>query len=154
MTLWESRSAGRSRTFNAIAAGIAEGIGSKYNTAALLVTRGCNEMKRLAMKLGSREQTLAGLSGIGDLMLTCFGPASRNRSVGVRLGKGEKIEDIIKSMNEVAEGVPTATAVVKLVDKYKIEAPIARAVHAVLMGKLKCEDAIVQLMRLPIRPED
>jgi len=138
----------------AIAAGIAEGLGYKLNTAALLVTRGCAEMKKLAIQRGAKEHTLAGLSGIGDLMLTCFGGASRNRSVGVRLGKGEKIDDILNSMSEVAEGVPTVGAVVKLADRYKLELPLARAVAAVLAGNVDIKQRIDNLMRLPVRPED
>ncbi len=82
--------------------GAAQGLGFGLNTAAFLVTRGCAEMKKLALARGAKDSTLAGLSGIGDLMLTCFGPASRNRTVGVRLGKGEKLDDILASMGEAS----------------------------------------------------
>jgi hypothetical protein len=91
---------GALKNIYAIGAGIVEGAGFGYNPTALLVTRGCSEMKRMAVALGAQPATLAGLSGIGDLMLTCFGPASRNRSVGVRIGKGESLADITASMNE------------------------------------------------------
>jgi len=93
-----------------IVSGVAEGMGFKMNSAALLVTRACAEMRQLTAAMKADQNTLNGLSGIGDLMLTCFGPASRNRSVGVRLGKGEKLQAILDSMGEVAEGVPTAGA--------------------------------------------
>lgn len=116
----------------AIAAGMAEGLGHKMNTAALIVTRGCHEMNKLALALGAEPRTLSGLAGFGDLMLTCFGGASRNRSVGVRLGQGEKLEDIIESMSEVAEGIITARAAARLAEKLQIDLPFTMAICAVL----------------------
>jgi glycerol-3-phosphate dehydrogenase (NAD+) len=138
----------------AIAAGIAHGMGLHKNTAALIVTRGCNEMKKLAVKMGARPSTLAGLSGIGDLMLTCFGGASRNRTVGVRLGKGEKLDDIIASMREVAEGVPTVGAVITLAEKFELDLPVARAVNSILEGEAELLAAMDELMESPAGTED
>jgi len=139
----------------AIAAGIIEGLGLGVNTMAALVTRGCSEMCKLAVALGGRPETLSGLSGIGDLMLSCFGALSRNKSVGRRLGQGETLEQIIPTLTEVAEGVATTTAVVKLADERfpKLELPIIRAVDNVLKGILKPREAVVQLMTLPLTRE-
>jgi len=145
---------GALKNIYAIAAGMAEGMGFKLNTAALLVTRGCSEMRKLATTLGAKPQTLSGLSGIGDLMLTCFGPASRNRSVGVRLGKGEKLADILASMPEVAEGVPTAAAAAKLLVKLKLDLPLSQAVADILAGKFTPQQRLGYLMTLPLMPED
>jgi len=144
---------GALKNMYAIAAGVCEGMGFKLNTAAALVTRGCSEIRKLAHAMDADHSTLNGLSGIGDLMLTCFGPASRNRSVGVRLGKGEKIEDILASMSEVAEGVATTEAAAILADKYGVDMPLARAVHAILHGA-DCAQEVDKLMHLPLRPED
>jgi len=146
---------GALKNIYAIAAGLSEGIGYSYNTASLVVTRGCAEMKKLAVAKGAKENTLAGLSGIGDLMLTCFGPASRNRTVGVRLGKGEQLKYILKSMGEVAEGVPTAAAAVKVAEKYKLDLPLMKSVARCLAGEVKdIMEEIEALMQLPHTPED
>ena len=101
----------------AIAAGMSEGLGLGTNAMAALVTRGCGEMRRLVTTLGGGSSTVFGLSGVGDTFGTCFGPLSRNRQVGYRLGKGEKLEDILESMSQVAEGVATARALTQLVNK-------------------------------------
>jgi len=145
---------GALKNIYAIAAGMAEGMGFKLNTAALLVTRGCSEMRKLAVTLGAKPATLSGLSGIGDLMLTCFGAASRNRSVGVRLGKGEKLDDILASMPEVAEGVPTAAAALKLMKKLGLDLPLTTAVGEVLQGKYTPKERLGFLMTLPLIAED
>jgi len=145
---------GALKNIYAIAAGAAEGLGFRLNTAAFLVTRGCAEMKKIALAKGAREQTLAGLSGIGDLMLTCFGGASRNRTVGSRIGKGEKLDDILKTMGEVAEGVPTALAAVRLADSLKLDVPIARAICDVLHNGADIRQRVTALLSLPLRPED
>jgi len=137
----------------AIAAGIAHGLGLGMNSLAALVTRGCHEMTVLAVKLGSRPQTLNGLSGIGDLMLTCYGSLSRNRSVGVRIGKGEKLEEILESMDEVAEGVATSEAAVRLCEKLGLtqkEVPIIYTVDKTLKGIISARDAVEFLMTLPV----
>jgi len=144
---------GALKNIYAIAAGAAEGMGFKLNTAALIITRGCSEMKKLAVALGARPATVSGLSGIGDLMLTCFGGASRNRTVGVRLGKGEKLQDILESMGEVAEGVPTAGAALKLVKQLGLDLPITTTVGEVLEG-IKPFSALTDLMQLPLKEED
>lgn len=145
---------GALKNIYAIGAGIASGMGYKMNTAALIVTRGCSEMKKLAMAMGAQAQTLNGLSGIGDLMLTCFGPASRNRTVGVRLGQGEKLDAILASLPEVAEGIPTVGAVVKLADKYNVSMPLARGLAEFLKGDTTPLDKISELMGLPLHHED
>ncbi len=142
---------GALKNIYAIAAGSAQGLGFGLNTAAFLVTRGCSEMKKLALARGAKESTLAGLSGIGDLMLTCFGPASRNRTVGVRLGKGEKLDDILSSMGEVAEGVPTAAAAIKMAKQYNVEVPIASAVADILAGRAQLMERVASLLSLPLR---
>lgn len=144
---------GALKNIYAIGAGIAEGMGFGMNTSALIVTRGCSELKKLAVALGARPETVNGLSGIGDLMLTCFGGASRNKSVGLRLGKGEKLEAILASMGEVAEGVPTAGAALKLLDKLKLDLPMTRAVGLVLNGTADVS-SLQQLMLLPMHNED
>jgi glycerol-3-phosphate dehydrogenase (NAD+) len=131
----------------AIAAGILEGLGLGVNTTALLVTRGIAEMNRLAVALGSTEPTLVGLSGIGDLMLTSFGPLSRNRTVGVRLGRGESIQSIRDSMNEVAEGVATTPAALALANRHSVPVPLISAVNDVLLGSVTPIEALMRFMR-------
>lgn len=144
---------GALKNIYAIAAGISEGMGFGMNTSALIVTRGCSELKKLAVALGARSDTVSGLSGIGDLMLTCFGGASRNKSVGLRLGKGEKLKDILESMGEVAEGVPTAGAALKLLTQHKLSLPLTTAVGEVLAGT-KDVAILPELMQLPQKIED
>jgi len=144
---------GALKNIYAIAAGIAEGYGLGMNSLAAIVTRGCHEMTKLAVKLGARPETLSGLSGIGDLMLTCYGSLSRNRSVGVRLGKGESLQQIIDSMDEVAEGVDTSEAAVRLSDKLGFQTtdlPIIQTVHKVVRGMMSPGEAIEYLMTLPV----
>jgi len=138
----------------AIGAGAVEGFGYGYNTRAALVTRGCSEMRRLSMAMGGQPETLAGLSGVGDLMLTAFGTLSRNRTVGYRLGKGEKLQDILLSMGEVAEGVSTAGVVVKLAEKYNLDLPIFRTVHQLLEGTITADEALDLVMDRPLKGED
>jgi glycerol-3-phosphate dehydrogenase (NAD(P)+) len=116
----------------AVAAGISDGIGFGDNTKAALITRGLAEMTRLGKALGAHPQTFSGLSGIGDLIVTCASKLSRNRGVGERLGKGETIEQILKSMEQVAEGVWTCGAALDVARKLKIEVPITEQVNAVV----------------------
>lgn len=99
----------------ALAAGMCEGLGLGTNSMAALVTRGCAEMRRIAVLLGGRSCTLSGLSGVGDTFGTCFGPLSRNRNFGIRLGQGESMSEILASSTEVAEGVETARALAALI---------------------------------------
>ena len=113
----------------AIAAGVIAGLGLGHNPTAALITRGLAEMSRLACACGGKRETLAGLAGIGDLVLTCTGDLSRNRTVGVGLGRGRKLPEIIGSMRMVAEGVKTTYATVALAERYGVEMPITQQVH-------------------------
>eukprot|EP00238_Polyblepharides_amylifera_P004062 CAMPEP_0196591664 /NCGR_PEP_ID=MMETSP1081-20130531/70502_1 /TAXON_ID=36882 /ORGANISM="Pyramimonas amylifera, Strain CCMP720" /LENGTH=226 /DNA_ID=CAMNT_0041915099 /DNA_START=574 /DNA_END=1254 /DNA_ORIENTATION=+ len=137
----------------ALMAGAVEGMGLGHNTTAMLVTLACREMSQVALALGGLPATISGLAGMGDLMLTCNGGQSRNRTVGVRLGKGETIADILeeraKNLEGVAEGVATAPAAVKLVDKYGLRAPMLRAAAAVVEGKLTSKQAVELLLSYP-----
>jgi glycerol-3-phosphate dehydrogenase (NAD(P)+) len=120
----------------AIAAGIAEGAGFGDNTIAAIMTRGIREITRLGMKLGSHENTFFGLSGMGDLFVTCMSRHSRNRFVGEEVGKGRKLKDVLAEMKMVAEGVATAKSTHELAEKIKVELPIIEQVYRVLfMGK-------------------
>ena len=131
----------------AIAAGISDGLGFGHNSAAALITRGLAEMTRLVMACGGRAETMAGLAGLGDLVLTCTGGLSRNRSVGVELGRGKKLPDIIAAMHGmVAEGVFTTTAAVGLARARGVEMPITEQMHAILHDGKSPREAIQQLM--------
>lgn len=133
----------------AIAAGIVEGLNLGNNSMAALVAQGCTEIRWLATKMGAKSTTLTGLSGTGDIMLTCFVNLSRNRTVGVRLGSGEKLDDILGSMNQVAEGVSTAGAVIALAQKYKVKMPVLTAVARIIDNELTPPKAVYELMNLP-----
>jgi glycerol-3-phosphate dehydrogenase (NAD(P)+) len=137
----------------AIAAGVVEGLGLGHNPTAALITRGLAEMTRLACACGARPETLAGLAGMGDLVLTCTGELSRNRMVGVELGKGRKLQDIIGSMRMIAEGVKTTKATVKLAEQYLVEMPITRQVDRILEGEVSPREAIRELMERALRKE-
>jgi glycerol-3-phosphate dehydrogenase (NAD(P)+) len=138
----------------AIASGVVEGIGYGHNTLAGLITRGLHEMTRLAVACGGRAETMAGLSGLGDLVLTCTGGLSRNRSLGVELGRGRKLEEIMAGMRGmVAEGVMTTRAAVELAHKYNVEMPIIEQMHAVLEEGKSPEEAIRELMSRPLTQE-
>lgn len=104
--------------------------------------------------MGAKPETVAGLSGLGDIMLTCYGSLSRNRTVGVRLGKGESLRDILSSMTEVAEGVATSGVVVSLARKYRVQLPVLTAVAQVLDGNLTPIDAVSEIMSLPMIEEE
>jgi glycerol-3-phosphate dehydrogenase (NAD(P)+) len=131
----------------AIAAGVCDGLGLGHNTAAALITRGLAEITRLTIACGGRSETMAGLAGLGDLVLTCTGGLSRNRTVGVELGKGRKLDDIIAGMHGmVAEGVLTTNAAVGLGHKYKVEMPITEQMYAILTQGKSPRDAIHELM--------
>jgi len=137
----------------AIAAGVCAGLGLGANTIAALVTRGLAEMTRLAIAMGGSRDTLAGLAGLGDLVLTATGSLSRNRSVGVELGKGRPLADILSGMRMVAEGIGTTAATVALAQRYGIEMPIAAQMHAVLEGVRSPGEAIGELMERRLRHE-
>lgn len=141
--------AGALKNVLAIAAGIVEGLNLGNNSMAALVAQGCSEIRWLATKMGAKSTTLTGLSGTGDIMLTCFVSLSRNRTVGVRLGSGEKLEDILNSTSQVAEGVSTAGAVIALAQKFKVKVPVLTAVARILDNELTPTKAVYELMSLP-----
>ena len=137
----------------AIAAGVVRGLGFGHNAAAAIVTRGLAEMTRLALALGGRVETLAGLAGLGDLVLTCTGDLSRNRRVGIELGRGRKLADILSDMIEVAEGVKTTKAVYDLGRRLKIDMPITAGIHALLYEDKPALEAASELMDRPLKRE-
>jgi len=144
----------------AIAAGMCEGLGLGTNAMSGLVTRGCGEMRRLGIYLGARPSTISGLSGVGDTFGTCFGPLSRNRKFGYRLGKGETPEEILASTTEVAEGVDTSIALVKMIKKrckgYRLDLkyPILFGVADIIEGKMKPLEGLQGLMNFASRMEN
>jgi glycerol-3-phosphate dehydrogenase (NAD(P)+) len=137
----------------AIAAGMVAGLGFGTNSIAALVTRGLAEMTRLALKEGAKLETLMGLAGLGDLVLTCTGNLSRNLYVGKELGKGRTMEQITSGMKEVAEGVKTTQALKRLATRLGVEMPITNEVHAVLYEGATAQDAAANLMTRPLREE-
>jgi glycerol-3-phosphate dehydrogenase (NAD(P)+) len=137
----------------AIAAGMATGLGFGSNSVAALITRGLAEITRLARREGAQVETLMGLAGLGDLVLTCTGALSRNRFVGEELGKGKRLAEITAGMSEVAEGINTARAVKKLADRASLEMPIVNEVNAVLYEDKPARDAVSELMSRPLREE-
>ena len=137
----------------AIAAGVTEGLGFGHNTLAALITRGLAEMSRLAIALGGRPETMAGLAGMGDLVLTCTGALSRNRGVGVELGRGRKLDEIVGSTRMVAEGVSTTAATRTLARRLGIEMPITEQMWAVLYDGRAPRDAIRELMERRLKGE-
>jgi glycerol-3-phosphate dehydrogenase (NAD(P)+) len=137
----------------AIGAGVCNGLGLGNNTIAALITRGLAEITRLAVALGGDPRTLAGLAGLGDLVLTCTGALSRNRQVGIELGRGRSLEEIVGSMRMVAEGVHTTYAAVDLARKCGIEMPITEQVNAILHGERGPREAIRELMERSLKRE-
>jgi glycerol-3-phosphate dehydrogenase (NAD(P)+) len=138
----------------AIAAGVCDGLGLGHNSVAALITRGLAEITRLAVACGGRQQTMAGLAGLGDLVLTCTGGLSRNRSVGVELGRGRKLPDIIAGMHGmVAEGVFTTHAAVGLARARGVEMPISEQMHAILHDGKSPREAIHDLMTRSTKSE-
>lgn len=137
----------------AIAAGLCDGLGLGHNSRAALITRGLAEMSRLGAACGALPQTFMGLSGLGDLTLTCTGDLSRNRQVGLRLGQGEKLEDITSSLGMVAEGVKTAAAVYRLAQQCQVEVPLAEAVYNVLYKGHSPQQTLQALMTRDLRDE-
>ena len=137
---------GAAKNIISIAAGICHGLGYGDNTMAALVTRGLEEIIRLGTTLGAERATFSGLSGMGDLVVTAFSPHSRNRQVGDRIGKGEKLSDILASMEMVAEGVETARSIHGLTQKNNIEMPISEQIYKVLFEDIPPRNAILELM--------
>jgi len=137
----------------AIAAGICDGLGFGYNSRAALITRGLAEMTRLGVRMGANAMTFSGLSGLGDLVLTCTSDLSRNRSLGVRLGRGEKLKDIVKGTRAVIEGVATTRAAYQLSQKLGIEMPITHQTYLVLYRNKSPETAVNALMSRDLRYE-
>ena len=137
----------------AIGAGICDGLGLGSNAIAALITRGLAEITRLAIALGGRPKTLAGLAGLGDLVLTCNGELSRNRSVGIELSKGRKLADIVGSMTMIAEGVETTAAACDLARQCGVDMPITGQMDAILRGRTSPRDAIRELMERELKAE-
>lgn len=137
----------------ALSCGISDGLGLGTNTKAALVTRGLTEITRLGEKLGASTSTFWGISGLGDLVTTCFSPYSRNRLVGEEIGKGKKINDIIQKMKMVAEGVETVKSAFRLSKKINIDMPITREIYAVLYQGKSPKAAVTALMNRPLKEE-
>lgn len=146
--------AGALKNVVALAAGIASGIGFGHNTLAALITRGLAEITRLGLALGAERATFSGLAGMGDLVLTCTGSLSRNRTVGYRLGKGESLQDILSDMTAVAEGVKTAEAVHELAAHHGVEMPISEQVYAIVHEGKSPAEALRTLMLRDPKPEE
>jgi len=137
----------------AIAAGVSDGLGFGSNSRVALMTRGLAEITRVGVALGANPMTFAGLSGMGDLVLTCSGDASRNRRVGLALGQGKKIADILGEMRQVAEGVKTAKVAKELAAKLGVSAPITDVMYAIIHEGVPVREAIMRLMTRPMRSE-
>ncbi len=144
---------GAAKNVIAIAAGAVMGAGLGENARAALITRGLAEIARLALALGGRADTVAGLSGLGDLLLTATGPGSRNTSLGMALGRGESLADILAARQGVTEGVATAPALVARAASLGVEIPICAAVAELVSGKLSVQQAVAQLLSRPQRDE-
>ncbi len=137
----------------AIATGVSDGLGHGHNARAAIITRGLAEIMRLAIKLGAQPETLSGLSGIGDLVLTCTGDLSRNRQFGLRVGRGEKVDEILAGMRMVAEGVRNTKSVKQLAAREGIELPIVDISYEVLYENLDPSEAVTKLFSRSLKPE-
>lgn len=137
----------------AIAAGISDGLGLGYNARAALITRGLSEMKRLGRAMGAKEKTFSGLSGIGDLVLTCTANLSRNYTLGYRLGKGESLKEILSGMRSVVEGIDTAESAYELSKRYIVPMPIVEQVYLVLYKDKPPSEAVEELMNRTLKTE-
>lgn len=137
----------------AIASGVVRGLGFGANSVAAIVTRGLAEMTRLAVACGARAETLAGLAGLGDLVLTCMGELSRNRHVGVELGRGRRLDDILVEKREVAEGVRTTRAIYEIARRRQVDAPITSSVYSLLYEGKSAIEAANELMERPLKRE-
>ena len=145
--------AGALKNVMAIATGIVEGIGLGSNTRAALITRGLAEITRLGTAMGGQSGTFAGLAGAGDLVLTCTGALSRNRSVGLAIGKGRRLKEVLGGMRMVAEGVATTRATVALAAECDVDMPIARKVHEILFEGRPAPEAVEDLLNRPLKEE-
>jgi glycerol-3-phosphate dehydrogenase (NAD(P)+) len=145
--------AGAAKNVIAIAAGACQGLGLGHNTLAALITRGLTEMTRLVVALGGKPETLSGLAGLGDLVLTCTGTLSRNRHVGFELGRGRVLPEILAEMNMIAEGIGTTAALLALARDHRIELPITQQVHSILHLGNSPRDAIRSIMERPLKRE-
>lgn len=137
----------------ALAAGVADGLGFGYNTRAALITRGLAEMTRMGVRLGADQETFAGLAGMGDLVLTCTGDLSRNRSVGIELGKGRSLEEILAGMSMVAEGVKTTLSAYQLAQKLGVDVPIIEQTYLILYQDKDPRQAVIDLMLRDLKAE-
>jgi len=137
----------------ALAAGIADGLGFGLNTRAALITRGLAEISRLGLALGARAATFSGLAGMGDLVLTCTGDLSRNRTVGIALGQGKTLDDILKGMNMVAEGVKTTLSAYQLAQKVGVEVPITEQMYQILYRQKDPRQAVTDLLSRGLKAE-
>ncbi len=137
----------------ALAAGVSDGLGFGCNTRAALITRGLAEMTRLGLAKGAKAATFAGLAGMGDLVLTCTGDLSRNRTVGMELGKGRTLEEILSGMKMVAEGVKTTLSSYQLAQRLGVEVPIIEQMHAILYGNKQARRAVTDLMARELKQE-
>jgi glycerol-3-phosphate dehydrogenase (NAD(P)+) len=144
---------GAVKNIMAIASGISDGLGFGQNARAALITRGLSEMSRLGEAMGAQPATFMGLSGMGDLVLTCTGDMSRNRRVGLAIGQGKSLAEILAGMHNVAEGVKTTESVHALGQRLGIELPITEQVHAVLFEGKDPAGAVQELMTRPLREE-
>ena len=137
----------------AVATGIVEGVGLGFNSRAALITRGLHEMTRLGVALGAKAATFAGLAGVGDLVLTCTGALSRNRALGVEIGRGASLEAALRGKETVAEGVMTTASALALAAKHEVDMPIAQMVHRILFDGHAARNAVPELMARELRPE-
>ena len=145
--------AGATKNVIALAAGILDGLQAGNNAKSALLARGLAEITRLGVAMGAKDTTFFGIAGVGDLATTCFSPTGRNRTCGERLGKGQKLEDVLDGMSNVVEGVPTTRSVVALAAKHQVEMPITQAVYHVLFEQLDPIEAISQLMSRQLKAE-
>ena len=137
----------------AVACGVAEGRKLGDGARAALITRGFAELTRLGLAMGAKAETLSGLCGLGDLVLTCCSMTSRNTSLGAALGQGQALKDILAERRSVAEGVESAPAVVALAQKYGVEMPISAAVDAIVAERISIDEAITALLSRPFKAE-
>src|SRR4051812_13918105 len=137
----------------AVATGIVEGVGLGYNSRAALITRGLHEMTRLGVAIGARASTFAGLAGVGDLVLTCTGALSRNRALGIEIGKGATLEAALAGKETVAEGVTTTVSALELARTHDVDMPIVEMAHRILFEGHSARDAVTELMARELRAE-
>ena len=145
--------AGALKNVMAVATGIVEGVGLGYNSRAGLITRGLHEMTRLGVALGAQPATFAGLAGVGDLVLTCTGALSRNRALGMEIGKGRTLEEALAGKETVAEGVMTTQSALELAKKHDVDMPIVEMAHRILFEGHSARSAVPELMARELRPE-